>query len=397
MLEFAHLLSLLTSVHGIIFGAVLFFISSKHKPTSYLGVFLFTWGMSFIPNILMDQGVVFEYPFLIFIPIRFYFLSIPLLYLYVRKIIFGQTVWENRKHLIPACIELIVFFLLWVLVPGEKKLELINSPYYIYVDLIYHFVVNVFVVYYLILIFKVLLRNKDLVNGFYSNVGGKLLNWVKSLSLGFLLLVLINSSVIVLYFFTIKLNFEIPLKTSIIIFVVEYLFIWMIMYWALVFGYRQYVIRIPNNMIGEDDGAVFIKEQIKIESESLSSITKDQPVSEEDVLELNNIFRRLNTLIEETKCFTNPDLSIADLAKMLDVHHRKLSKVINYRASCNFNMFINKFRVEEAKLIMSDPERTRFITLEVVGQEVGFKSRSSIYTAFKKIEGKTPASFIMKV
>ena len=56
----------------------------------------------------------------------------------------------------------------------------------------------------------------------------------------------------------------------------------------------------------------------------------------------------------------------------------------------NFALFINEYRVAEAKQLLQ--ENNQF-TLESIGFEAGFSSKSTFYATFKKLVGKTPAAF----
>jgi AraC-like DNA-binding protein len=54
------------------------------------------------------------------------------------------------------------------------------------------------------------------------------------------------------------------------------------------------------------------------------------------------------------------------------------------------------YRVEEAKRLMrEDPEAK--ITVEEIADKVGYNSKSSFNTAFKKLSGQTPSQFRQKL
>ena len=70
---------------------------------------------------------------------------------------------------------------------------------------------------------------------------------------------------------------------------------------------------------------------------------------------------------------------------------RYLSQVINAHTGLNFYDFISQYRIEEAKKILSEPFTNKTV-LEVL-YEVGFNSKSSFNTAFKKFTGVTPTHY----
>jgi YesN/AraC family two-component response regulator len=59
----------------------------------------------------------------------------------------------------------------------------------------------------------------------------------------------------------------------------------------------------------------------------------------------------------------------------------------------NFNELTNKFRFEEVKMLL---ENAKQYSIEGIGYEVGFASKSSFYTLFKKHTGLTPKDYIRK-
>ncbi len=69
-----------------------------------------------------------------------------------------------------------------------------------------------------------------------------------------------------------------------------------------------------------------------------------------------------------------------------------MSWLINTHSQKNFNRFVNEFRIEEAKRLLSDPEFDN-LNFSGIAEEIGFNSRSSFFTNFKIIEGITPLEF----
>ena len=95
--------------------------------------------------------------------------------------------------------------------------------------------------------------------------------------------------------------------------------------------------------------------------------------------------------MENEKPFLNPDLTLKDLGEQLQIPARYLSQVINERTHQNFYDYVSQHRIAEAKRIFSDPSNNKTV-LEVL-YEVGFNSKSSFNTAFKKFTGSTPTHF----
>jgi len=101
---------------------------------------------------------------------------------------------------------------------------------------------------------------------------------------------------------------------------------------------------------------------------------------------------RLRALMAEEKPYRQEHLHVADLADMLSMPAHVLSQVINERMGMNFADFVNTYRVEEAKALLSDTSSDDY-TLAAIGSEAGFNSRASFNRVFKKIVGTAPSEF----
>ncbi|MEI6753961.1 MAG: AraC family transcriptional regulator [Paludibacter sp.] len=97
-------------------------------------------------------------------------------------------------------------------------------------------------------------------------------------------------------------------------------------------------------------------------------------------------------LIENEKVYTQKTLSLSELARQLDTNVNYLSQFINNHLKTNFNDYINEYRVKEACRIFKNDTIMKY-TVDQVADMVGFSSRSTFYTTFKKFTGITPAFF----
>lgn len=98
-------------------------------------------------------------------------------------------------------------------------------------------------------------------------------------------------------------------------------------------------------------------------------------------------------IIQERKLFLNPSLTLTDLSSEVGLGIHELSYVINNGLNKNFYNLINEMRVEEAKKILLT-EKMKHSDLMGVAIEAGFNSKTTFYTTFKKLTGKTPTDFI---
>jgi tetratricopeptide (TPR) repeat protein len=91
------------------------------------------------------------------------------------------------------------------------------------------------------------------------------------------------------------------------------------------------------------------------------------------------------------KAFTDPDLSILMLAERCGTNRSYMSAVINETYRMNYSTFINKLRIDEAIMYLSDSNVS--VPLKELYQKLGFHSYSVFNESFKKFVGVTPAYF----
>jgi AraC-like DNA-binding protein len=85
--------------------------------------------------------------------------------------------------------------------------------------------------------------------------------------------------------------------------------------------------------------------------------------------------------------------SINDLSAEIKIPVYLLSSFINDEYQMNFNEWINNHRIEYLKNLLKTSPKHLNLTLESLGNQVGFSSRSAFNIAIKKRTGKTPSEF----
>ncbi len=98
----------------------------------------------------------------------------------------------------------------------------------------------------------------------------------------------------------------------------------------------------------------------------------------------------LHMLMNDERLFENPNLKMADVAKELNVQVHTLSQLLNDNLGKSFNQYINEHRIAFAKELLNT---SKHLTLEAIGYECGFNSKSTFYSTFKKMTGMTPSKF----
>ncbi|MFM8911335.1 MAG: helix-turn-helix domain-containing protein, partial [Flammeovirgaceae bacterium] len=101
---------------------------------------------------------------------------------------------------------------------------------------------------------------------------------------------------------------------------------------------------------------------------------------------------KLSHYMETKKPYTNPKLTLVELAHSLDMPPYVVSKVINHGFDKNFFDFVNSYRIEEFKKRVEDPQFRNY-TLLSIAFDVGFNSKTAFNRSFKKITNQTPSTF----
>jgi len=102
------------------------------------------------------------------------------------------------------------------------------------------------------------------------------------------------------------------------------------------------------------------------------------------------LISQLNAVMVNEQLFIHPYLKSSEVAEKLNISTHELSKLINDNMGKNFTDFINEYRIQQAKQLIQD---NSLYTIEAIGNQSGFNSKSAFYKAFKKITGITPAKY----
>ncbi|MEW8333619.1 MAG: helix-turn-helix domain-containing protein [Candidatus Thiodiazotropha sp.] len=103
------------------------------------------------------------------------------------------------------------------------------------------------------------------------------------------------------------------------------------------------------------------------------------------------LFADLQRHMAKEKPYLDSRLNLAQLAAQLRISSNYLSQVINERAGQHFFDFVNRYRVEEAKLALAGS--TGRGNILAIALDAGFNSKSAFYTAFKRHTGQTPTQY----
>lgn len=141
------------------------------------------------------------------------------------------------------------------------------------------------------------------------------------------------------------------------------------------FGVKQADIFFEGRLVSDDGG--------KREKYQKSGLTEEAS---------GELHQELQRLMADGALYKNSELSINDLASKLGIHPNRLSQVINQKEQKNFYDFVNMYRVEEFKRLIT-LQKNRQFTLLSLAYDCGFSSKTSFNRRFKKATGLTPSEY----
>ena len=123
--------------------------------------------------------------------------------------------------------------------------------------------------------------------------------------------------------------------------------------------------------------------------EQVSDTVPVKKPTEEEFLQ-PEMAAKIDSAILDTKIYMEPDITLDRLSEAMHVMPRDLSMLINRHFGVNYYEFINRYRIEEAKRLLTE---SKGVTITDIYLTVGFNSKSVFYTFFKKLEGVTPTTY----
>ncbi|MFK8162139.1 MAG: helix-turn-helix domain-containing protein, partial [Lewinella sp.] len=102
------------------------------------------------------------------------------------------------------------------------------------------------------------------------------------------------------------------------------------------------------------------------------------------------LLARCNAAMEEQQLFLRANFKLDDLASAAGSTVHQISQLLNDNLGQSFATYVKGYRVKHAqkKILIDD-----HLTLEAIGEEAGFGSKSAFYAAFKEVAGTTPARY----
>lgn len=133
-----------------------------------------------------------------------------------------------------------------------------------------------------------------------------------------------------------------------------------------------------------------LKQAVLTNAEKVDPTAKPQQrVSVISVEKMEEIAHKLRVSMEVDELFKDEDLSLNRLSIEISISENYISETLSQCLHTNFFQFVNGYRIDEAKQLLLNSD----MLVSSIAYEVGFKSKSTFNSAFKKLVGSTPTAF----
>jgi len=109
--------------------------------------------------------------------------------------------------------------------------------------------------------------------------------------------------------------------------------------------------------------------------------------------EMELYLKKLNIYFEKEKPYLASDISLQSISEAIGACSHHVSMTINIKYGMNFFNLINSYRIKEAQILLAKKNEMG-ATIEQIGYDVGFQTKSTFYNAFKTHAGTTPTNYV---
>lgn len=351
----------------------LFVVKTNHKISNYLfATFLILCAIDTsqtLFNLIIDKPSNFG-----ILRTTFALLQIPVFYLYVISVCYSDFKLKPKHllHLLPFLIANAILIPRFYAVDITSKINFIKD-YQDKIELQFnHILIHVQLIVYIIAVFLVLKKAKKLYLENYAGTSISSYNWLFQFTV---VLTILYSGALLKNIF----------KFSDYPHISEWIKVGLLVFQLFIVCW--YLFKALNNpgLFRSIDSKLKLVSDIVLEEKN-----KEKSVLSEN--EYNEDLLKLQQYMVEEKPFLDPSLTIQDVSKGIKIPVRDLSLLINHKLEQHFYDFINAYRIENAMNILKDTTKSKVTVLEIL-YDVGFNSKSSFNTAFKKHTGYTPTDY----
>lgn len=355
-------------------------LGKKHKslPDTILAIWLAIIGIHLASYFMYSLDYWTRYPHLIGVHLPVPLLHGPMLYLYTLYSLRQDRTLKRKDylHFLPAIATWVYMIPFYFFYTAEEKILVdtgqVDDSGVFSIIMITAFIVSGLT--YPILAFKRLSDHKRLVEDNFSNDNRISLEWLKYWIYGVALLYLTAVATIMIRD---GLGLTFPFNTDLLVYI-------LMVFYVICIGF--FGIRHQNIFVADPASAAAPLVRSTSQAEYQKSGLKS------DVAE--TVREKLQEFMLTKKPHLDPQLTLNELARAMDVSPNHLSQIINQYENVNFHDFINGYRVEA---FIQKASANQAYSILAHAYDAGFNSKSTFNSVFKKLKGHTPSRYMSEL
>ncbi|WP_413998311.1 helix-turn-helix domain-containing protein [Flavobacterium sp. W1B] len=303
-------------------------------------------------------------------------LIMPLFYLYALSICYSdfQLKPKHLLHTIPFIVVNLVLTPRFYLATGIDK-ELIFEIHRRMPELyFFRILIEVQYLFYIISVLLVLKKYREIYLENYANASTSTYKWLLQMTIAFLVSHVFVVSKNLLRYTTYS---DLFLSANVLVGIIAL---------CITFWFVLKALNYPELFRGIDSKLELTKDILPKANLNLTESKNSQdPV-------INSQIETLKKYMANEEPYLDPSLSIQQLSNQINMPVRDLSVLINHHMNQHFFDFVNEYRIQKAMGILKNKTKNSLTILEIL-YEVGFNSKSSFNTSFKKYTDLTPTAY----
>lgn len=332
----------------------------------FLAGFLLSRSFILIGMLMWSFGLVAVFPQAAFFGTPFLFLYSPMLYLYTLTVTIPRFQWKKTclLHFCPFGLVSIILLFRYVLQDPVAMVEMLrnNSVF----DPLPFSIISVglwiqFLVYALGSLYQ-FYRYQQRVKLFFSTIEQLKLSWIQFLLLAF--------------------------------FVWKFIFLTGYLYQIMGGGPGYPIFQIFIEIGFLYYASMIVLKGLQVQpifngNDHVENKYRTSPLTDEDKA---RYLDKMESTMQDKKPYLNPSMTLADLSKLSSIPMHYMSQILNEVLNQRFYEYVNQYRIEESKRLLSHPSTKKHTILETL-YKAGFNSKSVFNAAFKKHVGMTPSEY----
>ncbi len=401
-------------VLGILSTCILLFANKTHRHANRLLAFsTFTLVISISVNALLKTDFFIEHPHYFRTSSPLLYMFVPCIYLYIRAVVKDETRFRKWDwvNFVPAFLHFCELFPFYILSTEAKRhfiVTVLNDPSklnnlasWMLSPYVHNTIKAILGLIYMLLALRLLLKNRASISERSPDQYRNTYRWLMTLSCTILIMYVLT---LLFLFIPINDKLEINILMTLTVSVIYFLCIYLFFVPTILFGLpivRKDLITQKEQAPGTITAQVYKPENNSNNLQpALSKEEEEAQISAKTTLS-GSISSRYSFLeaykpilemhLDSAKPFLKPGYSINDLSRETGIPLHHLTALLNKGYHQRFNDFINKQRLTYLEKNFNPGWEK--LTLEGIGKEAGFNSRTTFYNSIKKFTGLSPSEF----